>query len=78
MAKQLGCYYNLNLLGVVSVMTVVISCVQVKPGDVIVRVGQTQLGNVNTQNQTLANLRELILGEAGTFVNLGTLSALCA
>ena len=44
---------------------------QVKPGDVIVRVGQTQLGNVSSQNQTLANLRELILGEPGTFVVLG-------
>jgi hypothetical protein len=50
------------------------SSIQVKPGDVIVRVRQTQLGNVNSQSQTLANLRELILGNPGTFVTLGYVS----
>ncbi len=50
----------------------IIFSVQVKPGDVIVRVGQTKLGIVNSHDQTLANLRELILGETGTFVALGT------
>jgi hypothetical protein len=50
------------------------SSIQVKPGDVIVRVRQTQLGNVNSQSQTLANLRELILGKPGTFVTLGYVS----
>ena len=39
---------------------------QVKAGDVIVKVGQ-----VNIQNQQLSNLRDLILGEPGTFVVLG-------
>jgi hypothetical protein len=38
----------------------------VKAGDVIVKVGQ-----VNIQNQPLSNLRDLILGEPGTFVVLG-------
>jgi hypothetical protein len=41
-------------------------CRQVKAGDVIVKVGQ-----VNIQNQPLSNLRDLILGEPGTFVVLG-------
>lgn len=41
------------------------SC-QVKAGDVIVKVGQ-----MNIQNQPLSNLRDLILGEPGTFVVLG-------
>ena len=39
---------------------------QVKAGDVIVKVGQ-----INIQNQPLSNLRDLILGEPGTFVVLG-------
>mmetsp|Transcript_55029 Transcript_55029/g.128730 ORF Transcript_55029/g.128730 Transcript_55029/m.128730 type:complete len:331 (+) Transcript_55029:212-1204(+) len=41
-------------------------CNLIKPGDVIVKVG-----HVNVQNQPLANLRELILGEPGTYVTLG-------
>jgi len=39
---------------------------QVKAGDVIVKVG-----SVNIQNQPLSNLRDLILGEPGTYVVLG-------
>jgi hypothetical protein len=43
-----------------------LSRVQIKPGDVIVNVGQH-----NVQKQPLANLRELILGEPGSFITLG-------
>ncbi|EKX51386.1 hypothetical protein GUITHDRAFT_102656 [Guillardia theta CCMP2712] len=39
---------------------------QIKPGDVIV-----QVGNTNVQNQPLSQLRELILGEQGTWITLG-------
>mmetsp|Transcript_2473 Transcript_2473/g.5956 ORF Transcript_2473/g.5956 Transcript_2473/m.5956 type:complete len:296 (+) Transcript_2473:54-941(+) len=39
---------------------------QIKPTDIIVRVGHTSV-----QNQSLVNLRELILGEPGTYVVLG-------
>ena len=38
----------------------------VKAGDIIVKVEQ-----VNIQNQPLSSLRDLILGEPGTFVTLG-------
>jgi len=38
----------------------------VKAGDIIIKVE-----NVNIQNQPLSNLRDLILGEPGTFVTLG-------
>lgn len=38
---------------------------QIKGGDVILRVGTTSV-----QNQSLVNLRELILGEPGSYVTL--------
>lgn len=38
---------------------------QIKGGDVIMRVGTTSV-----QNQSLVNLRELILGEPGSYVTL--------
>jgi hypothetical protein len=41
-------------------------CEQIKPSDVIIRVG-----NMSVQNQSLVNLRELILGDPGSFVTLG-------
>eukprot|EP00960_Hanusia_phi_P066492 766408-Hanusia_phi.AAC.4 len=40
--------------------------VGIKPGDVIV-----QVGNTNVQNSPLSHLRELILGEPGTWITLG-------
>jgi hypothetical protein len=50
----------------ISLSTTLRSSKQVKAGDVIVKVGQ-----VNIQNQPLSNLRDLILGDPGSFVVLG-------
>ena len=50
----------------ISLSTSLLSSKQVKAGDVIVKVGQ-----VNIQNQPLSNLRDLILGDPGSFVVLG-------
>ncbi len=51
---------------IISLSTILCSSKQVKAGDVIVKVGQ-----VNIQNQPLSNLRDLILGDPGSFVVLG-------
>ncbi len=50
----------------ISLSTILHSSKQVKAGDVIVKVGQVYI-----QNQAIENLRDLILGDPGSFVVLG-------